>query len=179
MRFVIFKGEKSVNELATRIFRIPSSGSQAATNQAAAVLVKANPQLADLSKVPLGSLIAVPDNAPAISPDERAVASGVVRSLTAQTVQSAFEALQQRLTGIDTSATSRLKPAMDRIQTTDCKTALKNLSDQRPELVDRLPTVDRIAKDTEDMMKDLQSAQDLRQQALAQLTAALASFAKQ
>lgn len=176
MRFVIFKGEKSVADLANRIFGNQGSGRQAATNQAADILVKANPQLADPSKVPLGSLITVPDNAPAISPDEQAAASGVVRPLTAQTVQSAFEALQQRLTVIEGSAANRLTSALDRIQTPDFVTALKNLSDQKPELVGRLPTSDSVAQDTADVMKDLQEAQDMRKQSLAQLQAALASF---
>jgi hypothetical protein len=178
MRFVIFKGEKSVNDLAARIFRIQGDGSQAATRQAADALVKANPQLADLSKVPVGSVITVPDNAPAISPDEQAVASGAVRSLTAKTVQSAFDALQQRLTDIESSAANQLKTAMDRIQTSDFKTALKILSDQSsPQLADRVPSLDAVAKDTEDMMKSLQSSQDLRKQSLTQLQTALASFA--
>jgi hypothetical protein len=178
MRFVIFKGEKSVNDLAARIFRIQGPGSQAATSQAADALVKANPQLADLTKVPVGSVITVPDNAPAISSDEQAVAARVVGSLTAQTVQSAFDGLQQHLTEIESPAASRLKSAMDRIQTTDFKVALKNLSDQSPQLVDWLPSLDGIAKDTEEMIKDLQSAGDLRKQSLTQLQAALALFAK-
>jgi hypothetical protein len=175
MRFVIFKGEKSVGDLATRIFHNQGSGTQAAANLAD-VLVKTNPQLADLSKVPLGSLIAVPDNAPAISPDEQVIVSGVARTLAAQTVQSAFDALQQRLTAIEGSAANRLTSALDRTQTPDFLTALKNLSDQRPELVGHLPTADSIAQDTADVMKDLQAAQALRKQSLAQLQAALASF---
>lgn len=177
MRFVIFKGEKSVDDLSARIFRIKGDGSQAATRQAADALVKANPQLADLSKVPVGSVITVPDNTPAISPDEQAVASGAVRSLTAKTVQSAFDALQQRLTDIESFAANQLKTAMDRIQTSDFKAALKILPDQSPQLADRVPSLDAVAKDTEDMMKSLQSSQDLRKQSLTQLQTALASFA--
>src|ERR1035437_8723521 len=113
MRFVIFRGESSISDLANRIFGIPGTGSQTSTNQAAANLLKANPHLGDLRKVAVGSLVAVPDNAPAISPGQQAVASSGMRSLVAQTMQSALETMQQRLTDIESSAASRLTSAMD------------------------------------------------------------------
>jgi len=176
MRFVLFNGEKSINDLATRIFAIQGTNAQAATTQAAAALAKANPQLADLTKVSVGSLIAVPDNAPAIAPDQQAIASNLVRSLAVQTVQSASDTLQQRLTAIETAASTKLKSAMDNFPTTNFKTAIQNLSN--PEIVKRLPSLDVISKTPADAATVVQSAQDLRKQSLNQLTSAIASFVK-
>src|ERR1700733_513111 len=103
MRFVMFEGENSISDLVARIFGIHGRGSQASAKQAEAHLLKANPHLTDLSKVPVGSLVAVPDTAPPISPDQRAVASSAARSLTVQTGQSALGAMQQRLTYLENS----------------------------------------------------------------------------
>jgi hypothetical protein len=179
MRFAIFKGENSITDLVTRIFGTAGAGSKTSADQAAAVLLKANPHLADLSKVPVGSLVAVPDTAPPISSGQHAVASGSVRSVLAQTAQTALETMQQRLTDIDTAAAAFLKSATDRIQTADFKTALEGLSDQHFDMLGQIPNLDDIAKDTESATNDLQSSPDLRKQALAQFQAALLSFAKQ
>src|SRR5262252_7774997 len=119
MRFVIFKGEKNVNELVSRIFDLGGRATPAAAKQAADALLKANPQLKDPLKIPVGSPIAVPDNAPPLVVGEQAAASGLVRSVTPQDVQSAFDSVQQRLTDIETLATNQLNAAMQRIQTED------------------------------------------------------------
>jgi len=158
MRFVTNKGEKNVNELATRLFRIQGRGSQAATWYAADTLFRANPQLSDLSKVPEGTLVEVPDNAPSLAPGEQAAAAAaLVTSLTARTVQDAFDALQRRLTAIESDATNRMTSGLDRIQTSDLKTELKNASALNLVWVDRLPILDR-AKDAKNVLKDAQSS---------------------
>ncbi|MBZ5621697.1 MAG: hypothetical protein LAQ69_23665 [Acidobacteriia bacterium] len=179
MRFAIFKGENSIIDLVSRIFGTLGAGSQTSADHAAAVLLKANPHLADLSNVPVGSLVAIPDTAPPISSGQHAVASGGVRSVLAQTAQSAFEAMHQRLTDIDTAAAAFLKSATDRVQTADFKTALEGLSDQHFDVVGQIPNLDDIAKHTEAATNDLQSGQDLRKQSVTQLQTALSSFAKQ
>jgi hypothetical protein len=178
MRFVIFNGEKSVTELANRLFRVPGKSGQAATKKAAAALLKANPQLSNISKVPVGSLIAIPDTAPPLNPDEQESAPSVATSFVAERVQSAFESLHQRLGEIESIATERVKSGMDRLQTPEMKAALKTAAAQSPNLADRLPSIDSVAKDSKQMLKNLQAAQDSRKQALTQMQAALASFAK-
>src|SRR5215831_7628562 len=89
MRFAIFKGERNVTDLASRLFRVQSRGAQAAIKQAADALLQANPQLKDLNKVLVGSLIAIPDTAPPITLGEDA-ATVFVRSFAAQNIQTAF-----------------------------------------------------------------------------------------
>ena len=178
MRFVIFKGEKSVDELAARIFRIPADGSRTATHQAADALVKANPQLAYLDKLPLGSLITIPDQAPPICPDELAVAADAVRSMIAQEALAAFDAMQHRLSDIESSAVNQLKSAIDRIDPTVFKTPPKRLSDGNAELLKRLPNLDSVPKDIEKMIKAVKSAQKLRKKSQAQFKSLVKSFAK-
>jgi len=193
MRFAVFKGEKNVIDLANRLFRIQGPSSQAATKQAADALLNANPQLQDLSKVPVGSLIIIPDTAPPpspgeqaiapgtvppVSPEEQAIAPGTVHSFVAERVQSAFDSLDQRLTAIETMAAEKIKSGMDRLQTPEMEKALKTTIAQYPDLAAKLPSLDSVAKDAERMLKDLQAAQDSRKQAFTQMRAALASLAK-
>lgn len=178
MRFVMFEGEDSISDLVARIFGIHGRGSQASAKQVEAHLLKANPHLTDLSKVAVGSLVAVPDTAPAISPDRRAVASSAVHSLAAQTAQNALEAMQQRLTYLENSAANRLKSAMDRIQNAEFKTALASLSEENIQLPVQMPDLDTVAQDTEAAINGLQSGQDIRKKCLIQLQTTLSSFAK-
>jgi DNA-binding transcriptional regulator YbjK len=176
MRYVIFNGEKNVNDLAARVFAIQGPNAASATSQAAATLMKANPQLSDLSKLPAGSLIAVPDNAPALATAGQSVATGELRALGAQTVQTAAATLQQRLATIETSAASRLTLAMTLLQTANTKTGIQNLSSLHPELVKQLPDLDAVAKDAAGFTASVQSAQDLRKQSLSRLTTTLAGI---
>ena len=177
MRFALFKGEKSVTDLASRLFRIQGRGLQAAIQQAADALLKANPQLKNISKIRMGSLVAIPDTAPPLHPDEQVIAPGPARSFAAERVQSAFNTLHQRLGEIETMAAEKLKSGMDRLQTPKVKAALKTVAEQNPALSEGLPSLDSIVKDTKEMLKDLRAAQDSRKQALIQMRAALASFA--
>jgi hypothetical protein len=179
MRFVLFKGEKSVTDLTKRLFSIEGRGAQAVTKQAAAALLKANPQLKDLNTVPVGSLIAIPDTAPPLNPDEQVIAPGLANSFAAERVQSAVDLLHQRLSEIETMAAEKVKSGMDRLQTPEMKAGLKTAAVQNPNLAERLPNLDSVAKDTKKVLKDLQAAQDSRKKALTQMQAVLASFAKQ
>lgn len=178
MRFVTYKGEKNLNDLASRVFRIQGKGSQAATRSAADTLLQANPQLSDLSKVPLGTLVTVPDSAPPLAPGEQAGGPGVVSLGTAQTVQDALSAMQQRLADIESTATERLKATVDRLQSANLPINLREASTLNQVLVDRLPSMDALAKDVKSVLQEAESMQKLRQQLLFHLTAAVAAFAK-
>ena len=48
MRFAIFKGEKSLDDLIKRLFHVQWPGSRAAAEEVEALLLQANPQLKDL-----------------------------------------------------------------------------------------------------------------------------------
>jgi hypothetical protein len=178
MRYVIYKGEKNINDLAARVFRIQGKGSQAATRNAADTLLQENPQLSDLSKVPVGAPVAIPDDAPPVAPGEQAAGPGVLTSTTPQPVQDALDAMHQRLADIDSAATDRLNSAVERIRSSNLATALKNASTLNQVLKDRLPSMDGLTKDTKSVLKDAQAVQKLKEQSLSQLTAAVAALAK-
>jgi hypothetical protein len=70
MNFAIFKGEKSINDLVTRLYQVKSWGSTATIKSLAQGLIQANSQLANLATVAVGSLITVPDAAQPINQAE-------------------------------------------------------------------------------------------------------------
>ena len=63
MKYAVSKGESEISELAGRIFDIKGRGSAAASKQAEAALLKANPHLHDLTKIKPGTLIVIPEAA--------------------------------------------------------------------------------------------------------------------
>ena len=61
MKFAVSKGETELSELTARIFDIKGRGAAEAAKKAEAALLKANPHIADLTKIPEGTLIVIPD----------------------------------------------------------------------------------------------------------------------
>jgi len=61
MKYAVSKGETEISELAGRIFDIKGRGAAAASKQAEAALLKANPHLQDLTKIKPGTLIVIPE----------------------------------------------------------------------------------------------------------------------
>ena len=178
MRFAIFKGEKTVNDLGSRLFRIQGRGAQPAMKRATDALLKANPQLKDLSKVPVGALITVPDTAPPIASGEGLNSAALVRSFAAQNVQAALDSLQQRLSDIETSALDQFKSEIGRFQTPEVKTALKTAAAANFSFLGSAPSPANIAKDAKEILKNVQTAQKARKQVVTKVRAALSSFAK-
>jgi hypothetical protein len=178
MRFAMFKGEKTVNDLANRLFRIQGRGSQPAMKQATDALLKANPQLQDLSKVPVGTLITVPDTVPPITPGEEVTSAALVRSLAAQNVQAALDSLQQRLSDIETSALDQLTSGIGRFQTSEVKTALKTAAAANFTFLGSVPSPASIAKGAKEILKNVKTAQNARKRVVTKVQAALSSFAK-
>jgi hypothetical protein len=175
MRYILFDIEKDINVLAARAFRLQGNDVKAAGN-AAAALLKANPQLSDLSKANTGTVIAVPDNGPAItSDDQTALATGICAA-TAQAVQTAANTLEQRLTALETAATNRLTAGIRRVQASNLKTLLPNAAAQSPQLAKQMPNLDDIAASAAALTKSVQAARTARTQSLTQLTAVLASI---
>jgi phage tail protein X len=64
MKFAISNQEKDLTELATRVFNIKGRNAVEMTEKAGVALLKANPHLADLSNLPAGTLIVIPDFPP-------------------------------------------------------------------------------------------------------------------
>jgi hypothetical protein len=100
MSFVIFKGEKNIEDLVNRIFHLPNASAKA-SQDAQDALLQANPQLKDLSTVPAGSVLEVPPTAPPVNEAEQAPAS-IVRWIAAtRQAQETLSAVDQRLSDIE------------------------------------------------------------------------------
>lgn len=178
MRFAIFKGEKSVAKLIARLFRIPDSGAKATTRQTADALLRANPQLKYIRKVPAGSLIAIPASAPALVPGEEVTSVAGACFFAAQNIQTAFDFLQQRLSDIDTAASDQLRSGMDGFQAPDVKAALKIAAGASFVFPGQRGSSLDLSKSAQKLFKNIESAAGARQQVQTQLQKALATFAK-
>src|SRR6185369_1629279 len=166
MRFVVFKGEKSVAKLADRLFA--ASGKAKASKQAANALLKANPQLHNIEKLAVGSLIAVPDSSPPLNPDEKVIVSNANRA-AATMVGAALTDLYQKLDQLETQAAEKIKAGMDDLQSADTKSAIKTVTSQGVGFAGRVPSIDAVTKDTRQLTKDLQASQQSRKLALEQI----------
>lgn len=164
---VIFKGERNLDELTTRLFK--AGGEPQARKQAADALLKANPQLSDLTRVPVGSVIVVPDTAIAANAGE--TVRPVDRSVAA-TIRSAGDQITAVTAALPTASAS----ATDQIDTVlklakDEALAAAAAKDQ--ELAQRLA---KITEAQNSALKDIQANQKLVQSGFAQMQADLAKL---
>jgi Phage Tail Protein X len=61
MKFAVSKGEKELSELTARLFEIKGRGAAERAKKTEAALLAANPHISDMSKIPEGTLIVIPD----------------------------------------------------------------------------------------------------------------------
>jgi len=176
MPFTILKGEQSVAELVHRLFDIKGPDLQAQVQRASNNLLKANPQLKDIRKLPAGTPIAIPDTVPQVRPEELAPDTSTPRTIASQNIQTAFDHLVQRLNDIDAAAVENIKSSMARLQTTQMKMAIKAAGDQEFGMGDLLSSFPSAA-DLSETLKEIAAAAKPRQQAATDLSAALSSFA--
>lgn len=166
----MFRGERTLEELAARLFPRTGGGPQA-RKQATDALLKANPQLADLGRLPAGSVIVVPDTPAAVNAGE------TVHPLTFTPADSArlvnehltvfASALVAQSANAAAQADSTLKLLRDR--------SLTAAASRDQDLAKRLTA---ISDNTKAALKDLQTEQATLQQAVAQLQEDLAKFTK-
>ena len=104
MPFAIFKGEKTIDELVTRLFPPQGKSSKTTAKQIATALLKANPQLKQLSNVPAGAVLVIPDTAPKLAPGEQVAAPAQVLSAGAALAQQLANTLAEQLDEIDIRA---------------------------------------------------------------------------
>jgi hypothetical protein len=135
MPFAMFKGEKTIEALAARLFPPQGKSTKTTANQTAALL-NANPQLKDLSKVPAGSILLIPDTAPALAPGQQVAAPALAWQAAADHALLTLTSLAQRLDAID-------KQASTAAQSLSALSTGKGLSQQEtadfPDLSSRLP----------------------------------------
>ena len=168
MPLAMFRGETSIEALATRLFRLRSGNSQAG-RQATEALLRANPQLANLERVPPGSVIVVPDTAAAVNAGETVQPAAFTLTdsagLLAEHVAAFASALAAQTADAAAQANSTLKLVRDR--------SLATAAGKDQDLAQRLTA---ISDNTKTTLADLQAQQATLKQALAQLQEDLAKF---
>lgn len=169
MTFAIYKGEKNVTELAARLFRLRGAGSQAAAKEAADALLKANPQLKEISKVPVGSVIVVPPEAPPLHEEESPAPGDMVRAFAAERAQQYLATLNTNLSDIETQAGDATNEILAVAKSRDVKAAAANSANLEQNL-------SAIIKAAESRLKDIKSSQDSRTKSVAELRKGLAQF---
>jgi phage tail protein X len=168
-QLAIFKGEKNLDELTARVFRVQRGGAQA--RQASDALLRANPHLADLNRVPPGAVVVVPDtphdvNAGELLSPAGPAASDPVRAVGEQ-VTAVTSTLGAAFADAAAQADSRLKLLKDR--------SLTAAAARNPELAQRLA---KISEATSAALKDMQAKRSVIESGLAQIQQDLADFLK-
>jgi len=167
MSFAIYKGEKNISELVSRLFRLQGKGSQAANKQAADALLKANPQLKDFSKLALGSVITMPETAPLLHPAARADRFVLMRSAAVQRARQAMGVGDSQLTEV--RAVDATKSFLELSKSRELQAAAANNPDLKKGLAEIITTA-------EQMLKDLQTAPAARKDQIAELDNHLATL---
>jgi phage tail protein X len=153
MKFVTIKTETSLADLTRDVFEIKGTKAASAAKTAQAALREANPHVADLKKVPSGTLVVVPDvpgikTAPAQSIE--GVSVGMMRQL--KSALAAAKAVVEKSTAAqaeDAEASASLAKNRD----------LVALAKQTPELKQRLSQVVDRAKTQAKQIADDKKAQ--------------------
>ena len=166
----MFRGERNLDELAARLFPA-TAGSPQARMQATDALLKANPQLADLGRLPAGSVIVVPDTSATVNASETLHPATFTPADTARVVNEHVAAFTSALAAQSANAAAQADSTLTLLRDRSLTTAASR--DQQ--LAQRLTT---ISDNTKATLKDLQAEQATLQQGLAQLQEDLAKFTK-
>jgi len=170
MKFVTTKTETSLAELGREVFEIKGARADTASKNAQAALREANPHIADLKKVPAGTLVVVPD-VPGIK-TASAQSPGEVSAEMISRLRSALVAAKRI---IEKSAESQLQDAEATTSLAKDR-ELMALAKQTPELKERLS---KIAEHAKLQSKEVAEDKQAQIQALGQLEKDLASFSSE
>ena len=152
MRFITTKTETNLADLTHQAFGLKGSKSAAKLKQAEAALRQANPQLGDLTKLPAGTLVIVPD-VPGVQtaplPSLTGPSAGVIAQLELA-LAGAKNLLRQAAASQALESDTTLSLAKNR--------ALVKIVKQMPSLQSRLPEIADAAKDKTKKMADDEAA---------------------
>ncbi len=153
MRFVTAKTESTLADLTRRVFEIQGRNAGERTKQAQAALLRANPHLRDLKKVPAGTLVLLPD-LPGTSPFAPQAAAPVSSEVVAH--------LKQALAGAKAVlARAAASEAQDAATTLELAKSMgqMNVLKQAPGLQSRLPEIAKLTKSRATEAASLNAAQ--------------------
>jgi phage tail protein X len=173
MPFAIFKGEKTIDDLVTRLFPPQGRSSKTTAKQIATALLKANPLLKQLSNVPAGSILVIPDTAPKLAAAEQVAAPAQVLSAGAALAQQLANTLAERLDAIDVRA---LDAAQSLLGLAAQSRKLPREGSDLQELSTAFPFSGQAPKAR---LKDLETSRKARAEAFAILQQQIGSWGKQ
>jgi phage tail protein X len=165
----IFKGEP-IDKLVTRLFPTTTAGGAQASKQAADALLKANPQLSDLTHLAAGTVIVVPD-----LPQQSANSSEILQPATLPPTDS-VRLLGDQATAFGTALAAQAASAAAQANATITllkDSGLTTAASRDQTLAGRLTA---ITNSTNAALKDMQTQQAIILQGLAQLQQDLAKF---
>lgn len=169
MSFVIFKGEKDIQDLVNRIFHLPNTSAKA-SQDAQDALLQANPQLKDLSKVPAGSVLEVPSTAPPVNETQQAPASVVRWIVATRQAQETLSAIDQRLSDIEQQAKDAGEAFVALAKSKQFAAMMK--SDQFKSMVETIPDLNEqkslLTGSLKSITKAVQNQQKARTQAISE-----------
>lgn len=169
MNFAVSNRETELPDLVRRLFNIKGPGSAKLTEQAQAALLRANPHLQDLAKVPEGTLIVVPDVA-GVQP----VAAGPMSAVSAQIAAQLGQALAAAKTAVEQSL-AKENEAADTIANIVRSSDFKGMIKEQPDLKDPLS---KIAADAKTELKSAQALYASQTKGLEELEHALSQLFK-
>jgi phage tail protein X len=153
MKFVTIKSETNLADLSREVFEIKGAKAAAAVKSAQAALREANPHLADVKKVPAGTLVIVPD-----VPGTKEAPAQSVGDVSAEMISRLRSALAAAKRRIEKSAESQLQAAEATLSLAK-DPELGRLAKQTPELKERMARVIEQAKIQSKQVAEDQKAQ--------------------
>jgi phage tail protein X len=167
MKFVTIKTETSLAELTRDVFEIKGTKAASAAKTAQAALREANPHVADLKKVPSGTLVVVPD-----VPGIKAAPAQSIEGVSVEMMRQLKSALAAAKAVVEKSTAAQVEDAEASASLAKNRD-LVALAKQTPELKQRLSQVVDQAKNQAKQIADDKKAQI---QALTQLEKDLATL---
>jgi hypothetical protein len=167
MKFVTIKSETSLADLSREVFEIKGAKAAAAAKRAQAALREANPHLADVNKVPAGTLVIVPD-----VPGTKEAPAQSVGDVSAEMITRLRSALAAAKKMIEESAESQLQDAEATLSLAK-DAELGRLAKQTPELKERMS---RMIEQAKTQSKQVAEDKKTQLEAVKQLEKDLASM---
>jgi hypothetical protein len=168
MSFASFEGETRISDLVERLYAVPDGSPAALRRSIEKTLREANPQLANLRKVPTGTPILVPEVA---GVERTAAATGATLPL-ANLIGSLTKSLKTAQQAVDESL-QQDKAARDRIVELLKSRELRDQAKTDPDLQTQLTRLTRIA---DDRLQESKARAERRSRTLAALNKDLEEF---
>jgi hypothetical protein len=164
MKFAVSKGESDVADITTRLFDIKGKGAAEKAKRTQAALLAANPHLSDLTNVPAGTIIMIPDlpDNPSVRAPQTAGIGAELGDHLKVTVKESTDAIGRSTERGEAAVTATIEALKDR--------ELRDFAAQTPELREQL---DKIGETAKADLKDIKAAAAAQKEAMAKLEEAL------